>query len=324
MINRLKWKFILINMILITIVLIITFVAVYVSTQQRLIVESMSVLQRTISEENHDEPPKESIGHKKEPGFMPMSTFLVSLDAGRNIIEAHGPLFDLSDEESLRDIVQVGLNNDRDTGIIENADLRFLKQRTGTGMKIAFVDRNIEISTLSSLIRTSILVGIGSLGAFFFISLFLGKWALRPVEKAWEQQKQFVADASHELKTPLTVILANAGIALAHKQETVQKQAKWIEYIQTEANRMNTLVDNLLFLAKNDDAKPQVILSRINLSDTVWGALLPFESVVFEQDKTLVSEIVPDLYINGDEGRLRQLVGILRTTPASMLMKRVL
>jgi signal transduction histidine kinase len=158
---------------------------------------------------------------------------------------------------------------------------------------------------------TSLLVGICSLGVFFIISLFLGKWALRPVERAWEQQKQFVADASHELKTPLTVILANASIVLSHMKSTVQDQAKWIEYIQTEAIRMTTLVDNLLFLAKTDDNKTNTILNRINISDIVFGALLPFESVAFEQDKKLVMEITPDLYINGDEGKIQQLIGIL-------------
>ncbi|MEN6391693.1 MAG: ATP-binding protein, partial [Syntrophomonas sp.] len=179
------------------------------------------------------------------------------------------------------------------------------------GLRIAFVDRSMEITTLSSLIKTSVLVGVGSLSVFFLISLFLANLALRPAQKAWDQQKQFVADASHELKTPLTVILANAGIVLAHKEQTVEEQAKWIEYIQTEASRMSALVDNLLFLAKTDDVKSKIILNPVNLSDVVWRTVLPFEPVLYEQHKTLDSEIEPDLYINGDESRLKQLVGIL-------------
>ncbi len=312
MIRKLQFKFILINMLLITIVLATTFIAVYVSTQQRLVNESMSILHRTIMEEKHGEPPQNEIrGPEKNPGFMPIPTFTVSLDAEENIIEAKGTSFDLSDESAVNDIVQTCLESGKDTGVIAGASLRYLKQSTDTGMKIAFVDRNMEINTLASLVKTSSLVGLGSLLAFFLISLFLGKWALRPVGKAWEQQKQFVADASHELKTPLTVILANAGIVLSHRQQTVQDQAKWIEYIQTEATRMTTLVDNLLFLAKTDDARAKVILSPVNLSDIVWGSVLPFEPVAFEQDKTLASDILPDLYINGDESRLKQLVAIL-------------
>jgi signal transduction histidine kinase len=312
MIKKLKYKFILTNMILITIVLVIIFTAVYASTQQRLARDSMQALQHTINENKGGGPDrKEVIGPKKDPGNMPIATFVVNLDEKNNIINAYGALYDLSDQESLKDIVRICLANEKDSGIITAENLRYLKQRNGTWTKIAFVDRKMESSTLSSLIITSFLVGTGSLGVFFFISLFLGKWALRPVEKAWEQQKQFVADASHELRTPLTVILANTGIMLSHQESTVKDQAKWIEYIQTEATRMNTLVDNLLFLAKTDDSKNKIIPSCINLSDSVWGALLPFESIAFEQDKTLAADIMPAMYINGDESRLKHLVGIL-------------
>jgi two-component system sensor histidine kinase CiaH len=312
MIKKLKYKFILINMILITIVLGSIFITVYVSTQQRLVGDSMKTLRSTIMEDQQGGADhKEIIGSKKDPGFMPIPTFVVSLDKNNNIIDAHGALYDLSDQKAVNKIVQEGLASERDSGTIADANLRYLKQSSEMGTKIAFVDRKMEISTLSSLILTSVLVGTGSFVLFFFISLFLGKWALRPVEKAWEQQQQFVADASHELRTPLTVILANAGIVLSHKDSTVQDQVKWIEYIQTEAIRMNTLVDNLLFLAKTDDAKNIVIPSRINLSDTVYGELLPFESVIFEQEKEMEVQITPDLYVNGDENKLKQLVAIL-------------
>jgi signal transduction histidine kinase len=74
---------------------------------------------------------------------------------------------------------------------------------------------------------------------------------------------------------------------------------------------MNTLVDNLLFLAKTDDSKNKIIPSRINLSDTVWGTLLPFESIAFEQDKSLLADIIPAIYINGDDSKIKHLVGIL-------------
>ena len=312
MIKKLKYKFILTNMILITIVLVIIFSAVYISTQQRLSRDSMEALQHTIMEDKNGGPDNKGvIGPKKDSRSMPLATFVVNLDEKNNIIDAHGALYDLSDQQSLNEIVQICLASKKDSGIISAENLRYLKQKTGTSTKIAFMDRTMETSTLSSLIMTSILVGSGSLGVFFLISLFLGKWALRPVETAWEQQKQFVADASHELRTPLTVILANTGIVLSHRDSTVQDQAKWIEYIQTEATRMNTLVDNLLFLAKTDDSKNKVISSRINLSDTVWGALLPFESIIFEQEKELEAQITPDLYVNGDENKLNQLVAIL-------------
>lgn len=314
MIKKLKYKFVLINMILVTTIVVVIFVSVYAATQQRLVRDSMATLQRTIMDDVRGEPHKKDIFEpKNDPGFTSIATFVVSLDENNNIVNAHGPLYDLSDQETLKEIVRICLINDNDAGTITAVDtnLRYFRQYTVTGTKIAFMDRRVELSTLSSLVITSVLVGTGSLGVFFLISLFLGKWALRPVEKAWEQQRQFVADASHELKTPLTVILANAGIVLSHRQSKVQDQAKWIEYIQTEATRMNTLVDNLLLLARTDDAKSNIILSRLNLSDRIYGALLPFEPVAFEQNKNLIANIDPNLYVKGDENKLNQLLVIL-------------
>lgn len=312
MIKKLERKFIIINMALISIVLLVTFAAVYISTQQRLTQMEMSVLQHAIQRSDPSQPKGNSEGGPfRERDFVPIPTFTVTLGDDKKIVDSYGALFDLSDKKEVQKIVDSCLAQGRDSGVISDANLRFLKRTDLFGTRLAFMDRTVERKTLSMLIVTSILVGLGSLLAFFLISLFLAKWALKPVKKAWEQQKQFVADASHELKTPITVILANAGIVLSHPEATVRTQSKWIDHIQTEANRMSTLVENLLFLAKTDDTRPQTNFSGINLSDTVYGSILPFESVIFEEGKKLESHIEPEIFINGDESKLKQLVGIL-------------
>lgn len=196
-------------------------------------------------------------------------------------------------------------------GILQDLNLRFLRRDFGGEIKIAFADRTNELDSMQSLFLISLVVGGGGLVAFFFISLFLSGWALRPAEKAWEQQRQFVADASHELKMPLTVILANAGILLAHRQDTIQQQLKWVENTQVEATRMKKLVDDLLFLAKSDDASIPLVQSKLNFSDTVWSCLLPLESMAFEQGVVINTNIEPDLDVTGDAAQLRQLVLIL-------------
>ena len=123
--------------------------------------------------------------------------------------------------------------------------------------------------------------------------------------------EQFVADASHELKTPLTVILANAGILLAHSGDMADGQRKWVEYIQAEAQRMKSLVEDLLFLARSDDRRSPLRLQTVSFSDLAWEALLPFESVAFEAGVALDSQITPDLELLGDPEQLRRLVAIL-------------
>jgi signal transduction histidine kinase len=109
----------------------------------------------------------------------------------------------------------------------------------------------------------------------------------------------------------LTVILANVGILLRHKDETVGQQQKWVEYTKEEAERMKKLVDEMLFLAKSDAARTSIPFLPQNFSDIVWNNVLPFESVAFELHVTLENHIVPEVFLQGDEGQLKQLVAIL-------------
>ncbi|MCX7715321.1 MAG: HAMP domain-containing histidine kinase [Clostridia bacterium] len=313
MIQKLKRKFILVNMLFVIIVLIATFVGLYISTSRRLASDGIMSMERTLNQAMDFEPPRNEIGGKKpdKNSPSPVVSFCVQLDENGNINKIFGDHIVFSNDFVMDDVVKYCLDTKQTSGIVKEQNLRFLVRSFPDGTKIAFADRSGEIRTLRTLVKNSLLVGMGSIIIFFFLSFFLAKLALKPVEKAWAQQKQFVGDASHELKTPLTVILANAGIVLSHRSDTVANQAKWIEYIQTEANRMTALVNDLLFLAKADDAKLDVVLSTINLSDIVWSSVLPFESVAFEQKKTLKTDIQPDIYINGDENKLKQLIVIL-------------
>ena len=177
--------------------------------------------------------------------------------------------------------------------------------------QIAFCDRSWEQASLWRLVINSLLIGAGALVVFFLISLFLSHLALKPVEEAWRQQRQFVADASHELKTPLTVILANTGIVEGHSGDTVASQAKWISYIREEAQRMKGLVEDMLFLARHDDARQPAKFQPCSLSDLVTGCVLRFESVAFEAGVELESDIQPGLTLQGDADCLERLVMIL-------------
>ena len=90
-------------------------------------------------------------------------------------------------------------------------------------------------SSFQRMLIISIQIGSSVLLVFFILSCILSKWALKPVEQAWDKQKQFVADASHELKTPLTVILADSDVLINHSTETISSQKQWIESIQSES-----------------------------------------------------------------------------------------
>lgn len=311
MIPKLKRKFVLINMSLVSVVLIIVFVCIGLFSYEEVKQESFFAMEKAIGRQMDMDPPKMEIGKKidnrREP-FIP--TFSVLVDENQGILSISKENVNVTDE-FVEEVTQAVLDADEEIGVFWDSQLRYLVRVTPEGKKIAFADMNREIERMTNLLTTMSLVGLGALGAFFLVSLYLAKWALKPVDEAWEKQKRFVADASHELKTPLTVILANTGILLSHKEETIKDQAKWVEYTQAEANRMKKLVDDLLFLAKYDSEHKPQLQSEINLSDVLWGTVLPFESLAFESGVEIDTEIASDLSIPGNEGQLRQLGVIL-------------
>lgn len=315
MISKLKKKFIFINMICVTVILIMAFGAVVLTSYARLENNSRMALETSAERNNKMDGEIKAVheigappGNEKDPSNF--TIFTVKLDSNNNIESLIGDNIEVSDDV-LNTIVTTCIERDKTTGVIWDTSLRYIINDNSFSKEIIFYDLSNDISTMFHLLKNCLLVGIGSLIAFFFISVYLANWALKPVEKSWESQRQFIADASHELKTPLTVILANADILSAHRNDTIENHYKWIEYIKAEASHMSGLVNDLLFLAKSDASRENIVLSDVNLSDIMWNCYLPFESVAFEQEKTLDAEIDNDIMIRGDAGKLKQLIMIL-------------
>lgn len=325
MLKKLRRKFILINMMLVSLVLLIVFGALLGSTSQRLRGQSVSAMRLALKWAEGMAPPQIEIDlpEGEEPGagrgnpdarqLAMVPVFGVVLDENGNIDSyAPGGNVQVSQEALEQAVEEVQKQGVPEGTITKPSHLRYLVEWDRDGkLRIAFADMRWERENLMDLVVTSLLVGAGALVCFFIVSLFLSSLALRPVEQAWEQQRQFVADASHELKTPLTVILANAGIVLSHPEDSVEQQKKWLTFIQEEAGRMKELVEDLLFLAKNDAARLPLVYAQLSMSDLTLGCLLPFESVAFEAGVELDSEIQPGIFLQGDEGQLRRLVMIL-------------
>ena len=126
------------------------------------------------------------------------------------------------------------------------------------------------------------------------------------MEKSFTKQKQFIADASHELKTPLSVI-----IACAETLEENPKEQKWIENIKNESNRMSKLVTNLLDLAKLEEGNNKALYEEINLSKLVEKSILPFESLAYEQNIKLDYEINENILFKCNSEEIKELLSIL-------------
>lgn len=204
------------------------------------------------------------------------------------------------------------------TGSFSDLGLFFEKRTIGDTTYLAFADAN-SAAGWKSLALTLVGAAIAALAAFFVISLFFSRWALRPVEQTWRSQRQFIADASHELKTPLTVILADASIALEHPERTVESQRQWIEGIQVEGQRMQGLVEDMLALAKHDTAEVDAQAAmgkqqeKLDVADMTQRAVLQFEAVAFERgvEIDVAESSSGPVFIGGVRGDIERMLGIL-------------
>ena len=317
MLRQLRRQFILANMLLVFLVLLAVFGSLVLSTARQLEQESTAALELALRWKDRDGAPAFlfDLPEKKQENSTGsrriIPTFCVTVN-GEGQVQSltRGSNTEVSDEV-LEQAVRLALDSGQEQGRLKELSLRFMVwQVSDSETRIAFSDLSWERSSLTRLLVSSLLVGLAALSFFFLISLFLSRLALRPVSRAWEQQNQFVADASHELKTPLTVILANTSIVLSHPEQRVADNQKWLDYIQEESLRMKTLVEGLLFLAKNEGGRLPAA-RRVPFSDLVEGCLLRFESVAFEQGVELTGQVSPGLSLTGDRDSLERLVMIL-------------
>ena len=304
MLKRLRIKFICINMLIVTAMLCVIFGMVFHFTRQNLEAESLRMMQALAAEPLRRRRPDSRLGEVRLPYFV------LELGQRGELIAADGGYYDLSDENDLREILEAALETREPAATLAEYSLRFQRAATPMGQRIIFVDMSGEQNTLRNLARSCALVGAASLFAFFLISLFLARWAVRPVERAWTEQRQFVADASHELKTPLTVILTNAELMRGQGGDE-RERARSSESILSMAHQMRGLVESLLELARVDSGAVNAALSPLDLSELVSDALLPFEPLYFEHDLEIRSAVEQNIRVNGSGDQLRQVAEIL-------------
>lgn len=242
-------------------------------------------------------------------------TAVFRVDGGTGeILDSNAEIVSMN--ESVRDvaITQV-LSGSSDEGQLRTFGVFYMKRSLQDGtVIIAFCDAlsfDRQILSIAEILGCVCLV---ALVALLVASTLLARLVTRPVERAWEQQRRFVADASHELKTPLTVIIASNDILKGRPDLTVGEQMRWIEGTAAEATRMRGLIEDMLTLARDEESNARESRQddeELDLSALVGQASLAFDAVAFEAGVEVREDIAPGLGVRGDRASLERLVKTL-------------
>ena len=314
MIRKLRLKFVAICMALVTAILAAVFFSVYFSMARNISDLSRQVLYRVVQEESVGGSltrPDISINIGGDRVLLPYFTvnLWTSRRGGYTAQITGGTYANLENTDELTAILQDCLSQDQREGTVTAYHLRYLRQDNGLYEKLAFVDMSMEQAVLRKTMGSYLFIALASLLLLLGVSILLSRWATRPVEKAWTQQRQFLSDASHELKTPLTVILSNAE--LLEQAQLSDKPARWTDNILSEAGRMRSLVEEMLTLARADNMVRTAVLTEVSLSDIAADCALAFEPVAFEAGKSLDYTLAENITVLGDREKLRQLISVL-------------
>lgn len=304
MIQRLRFKFVLINMSIVTLMLCVIFGLVLYFTSANLERDSIRMMQSIAAQPFQLDVPSE----RDEEVRLPF--FTLRLGPHGEVLETGGGYYDLSDSAFLNQLIETACSSPRRLGVIEAYNLRYYRSDSPASPCVVFADISSEVATMDSLRSTCLVIASVSFLAFLLGSVLLSKWAVRPVERAWQQQRQFVAAASHELKTPLTVITTNAEL-LQSPGYNESDRSKFSASILTMSRQMRRLIEQMLELARTDQAEAKTDFRPVEWSQLAQRSALLFEPVFFEKGLTLTAQIDGGLRVNGDEEQLRQVLEIL-------------
>lgn len=315
MIYHLRKKFIIISAVSVSIVFVLIFGIIYIVSFSQLN-HTMDMLTDVISKNNGEFPdfdkaelPSVPRDFHQEKFFTPETRFSTRFftvwvdNENRFIRENTSQVSSVSNSEA-REYATEALSRGTQRGWISL--YRYKIVDTDYGKSIVFVNGEANRGMTNRVLYSVFFVMIGSFMIILLLIIVISKRAVKPIAESYSKQKQFVTDANHELKTPLTLILSNVDIV-----ESEMGKNEWLDDIRSEGERMSALINQLVTMSRMDEDTTNLTISEFDISSTVSDVVSEFQSLAAEKGKNLMISVEPFIRYNGDEGLIRKLMAVL-------------
>ena len=308
MLKKLKQRLVFVLMAVFLILIICVILCMLAISAQQMATQQRELLRRADMQSMNRRPNHEEAAENTDS----IPFFAVRFDSSGNVISVYRNSLDISEMAATR-AAERALRRRGTSGVLSDHQLRYLiRTDKDNHVRVTMISTaQDEAQQRRQLLSALALIPLLLLLLLVFAALPLSTWLTRPVQNAWDAQRVFIADASHELKTPLTVILANLSILLKHRQQTVESCEGWIESTQEEAQQMRRLVEEMLMLARAEDEQSAAGFAEVSISDLLEHTLMTMEPVAFENGVTLQTGMEENVIAVCSETQIRQLMMIL-------------
>ena len=309
MIKRLKTKFVILTMVSLLVLLLVIVSGMNIINYHSVVDEADEIL--SLLSNNKGMFP--DFGGGKFDKFPPHMSpelpyesryFSVLLDENAKVIFVDISRISVVSADMAKSYALSAIVSQKDTGFIE--DFRFNVTSENGGTRITFLDCGRKLAAFRDFLFASIVMSLAGLAIAFLVIFFFAGKIIRPMAESYKKQKRFITDAGHEIKTPLTIINANADVL---EMETGENEC--ISDIKQQTARLAKLTNNLIYLARMEEAENTLTITEIPVSELVRDTASSFKTLAQTMEKEVALEIAPMLSMKGNESAIEQLVTIL-------------
>ncbi len=300
MLKKLRVKFVVISTLSVSIILLFTVLFININNYLNIDKRSNEIMEVIIANDGIF-PIKEKNPRDVMSPELPFTTryFTITLDSNNDIVEINTDRIFAVEKDQAKEYLESVLNNNQQKGYID--DYKYQVGVDNDSTIVVFIDNSHELNLFRKLRNTSITYSTVGVATFCLILVLLSKPAIRPIVDSYEKRKQFITDASHELKTPLTIINSNIDII-----EMDHGKSKWTGKVKNQVHIMSNLINDLITLTRIDEANYASTKEKINFSNILNNLISDFDSTVnFELD------IDEDIIINGVSDDIKKLLNIV-------------